>query len=627
MSSYRNPYNGYSEEENGYGTQSGETDNGEDKFGTHRTQTTDWTSGKSKGNHVDIYGHHQQGSQSPLVIKPDKVARVRWSMGSEFLFSSWSFSLSLYSIWSLPISVARNGGLVFLLIYGLLALLVAGPVLLLEMFLGQYSGLSPIRLWIHICPLLSGVGYVICLVVAVRSVLELATLAWMGKAMLTLFTNKNISQNFFNEDILDQGDSGLENIGHFDSMLLLVLAIASLTTFVLVVAGTKAIGKVSILTVPACLMLIVTLTVRSCLAPGGPQGVLTLLNPDWTVLKDPTVWMEATGQLIFSLQLGLGAVSAYSRYNHYQHNIIKDVTIILVSHLVWVLLGTILTFSLLGAAHQSGNLSLHTQDPLLLVSMTGHDIWLAFITLVEKSFTTLDQGWLWAGFYFILLCLVAVTSLFGYLEVITSSLVSIHSSLPRLKPLITFCVLFTISLVDLVLVTQGGIEVYHLVSTYLPTWPATLICLLTVIAATLCHGTKYLMRDLSDMSNIHLPHWVTSHLSVSYYTTIPALLLASTCWTLYNLSLDHLLAPLSHFNLSLSSYPYFTLPLAWSLMALPALPLVAGGLFNLVWVRGGVPFDMHLKRIVKPTDQWYENEHLENVLAGPRGTEISTSKA
>lgn len=73
----------------------------------------------------------------------------------------------------------------------------------------------------------------------------------------------------------------------------------------------------------------------------------------------------------------------------------------------------------------------------------------------EKAFATLSYGWLWAGLYFILVItititfvfcqcferhcfhktsqviIVGVTSLFGYIEVITSTLVSIKPSYAR----------------------------------------------------------------------------------------------------------------------------------------------------------------------------------------------------
>merc|ERR1712076_290642 len=121
---------------------------------------------------------------------------------------------------------------------------------------------------------------------------------------------------------------------------------------------------------------------------------------------------------------------------------------------------------------------------------------------------TLSYGWLWAGLYFILVIIVGVTSLFGYIEVITSTLVSIKPSYARFKPLIAF----------FVLATQGGIHIYHLLSTYIASWPTLLFSLLTVVAALGCHGAGFLMRDLSDMSKFRLSHWVQAHLSVIFYS-------------------------------------------------------------------------------------------------------------
>ena len=97
----------------------------------------------------------------------------------------------------------------------------------------------------------------------------------------------------------------------------------------------------------------------------------------------------------------------------------------------------------------------------------------------------------------------------------------------RWQPLASLLVLALMFLAGLVLVTKGGIEVYHLLLTYVSNWPALLMSLLMVIAGVCCHGTKYLIRDMKDMSKLANPHWLSSHLSVSYYTTLPILLLVS----------------------------------------------------------------------------------------------------
>ena len=68
----------------------------------------------------------------PSLIKGDK-----WPGSLDFLASSWAFSLSLHSLWSLPLAVIQNGGLVFILVYIFLSLILGGPLLMLEVFLGK----------------------------------------------------------------------------------------------------------------------------------------------------------------------------------------------------------------------------------------------------------------------------------------------------------------------------------------------------------------------------------------------------------------------------------------------------------------------------------------------------------
>ena len=45
--------------------------------------------------------------------------------------------IGLHSLWSLPVAVVHNGGVVFLLVYFIMLALVGAPLLLLEMTLGQ----------------------------------------------------------------------------------------------------------------------------------------------------------------------------------------------------------------------------------------------------------------------------------------------------------------------------------------------------------------------------------------------------------------------------------------------------------------------------------------------------------
>ncbi len=69
--------------------------------------------------------------------------------------------------------------------------------------------------------------------------------------------------------------------------------------------------------------------------------------------------------------------------------------------------------------------------------MSGKGVWMVSITLVETSLSSISYGWLWAGIFFLFILLVALSSIFGYLEVRIPSLcmvtwrsLSLHLLLP-----------------------------------------------------------------------------------------------------------------------------------------------------------------------------------------------------
>ena len=322
---------------------------------------------------------------------------------------------------------------------------------------------------------------------------------WAGRGLFVLFSEQQIRDGFFHGEVLGRDGAGLEELGALAGTPVLVLAGTATATFLLAALGTRALGKLATLAVPAAFMLLVTLTIRACMESGGPLGITALMAPDWSAMASPTTWLEAAAQVVFSLQLGLGALTTFASYNKFQHNLVRDVLILTASHLVWVLLSLLLCLALLGVAHarQAINLTCLTApaacsaDP---VTITGTGVSLATITLIETSLASVSFGWLWAGLLLLLLLLTGLTSLFGFLEVLTSSVTAFRPSLLPYKPLLTFLLLLLLFLVDLVLATQGGVTVYHLLSTYISAWPALLFSLLTILATTLCHGTNRIVR-------------------------------------------------------------------------------------------------------------------------------------
>ena len=538
-------------------------------------------------------------SESDKSVKP-KVSV--WPSKYEYLSSTWSFTLSLHSVWSLPLSVLQYGGAAYLTVYITVLAIVGAPLLLLEMFLGQYSSLAPVQVYTHLCPLVAGLGLTTCIQAGVRAMLDTAVIMWSGQALWHLFSSEEIRDGFFYRDVLAKEDATLEHLGDLVAQLSLVLGVCCVTIFILSAAGIRSVGKICVMVVPACYLLLVVMVVRSCMCTGGLGGIMTLLTPDWSVMTSTSVWLEATAQVIFSLQLGTGAVTAYSSYNTYHHNIVRDCYTIIIFHLLWVILLILLTFSLLGVAHstQTINLTNLAQDPAIL-SITGQNVWLVAITLIETSLSTINYGWFWAGIFFIIIILVSISSVFGYIEILLSSVISYRPNILHLKPSLTFIILTIMFLLDLVLATQGGVHIYHLLLIYIYNWPSLLLSLFTVLTMVLCHGVSNVIQNISDICKVMLPHWFSSHLSVIYFSILPTFLMvsciidrylvllkniqASLVHNLEVLSSYHLLEPLSTFGLLL---PEWGMPMGWSLAFLPLSPLLFWALVHSIWGNRGV---------------------------------------
>merc|ERR1719431_1466641 len=237
---YRNPYDGYSEED---GTSQEEYGEARDQQGVYYTQqpaqvsTSGWSSdhsgaGQTRGQEGGgTYTRPTPSTSSSAMGTKARGGEV-WPRGSDHLFSCWAFTLSLHSLWTLPMMVVQHGGLAFLLIYTTLVMVLGAPLLLLELALGQSPALPPARLFRHLCPLLAGLGLAFTLLATLRGMLDLAVLMWSGQGLFHLFSSQAISEGFLSREVLGQEEATLQELGGLRNQVLLVLGIAALSTFV-----------------------------------------------------------------------------------------------------------------------------------------------------------------------------------------------------------------------------------------------------------------------------------------------------------------------------------------------------------------------------------------------------------
>jgi len=586
-----------------------------DSYDTEDTESEEmqtYPAGTGPSQYEGILPGHQLDSL-PMGGIQKKTVKNGWSRGADFFFSSLCFSLSLHSIWSFPHAVLKHGGATFLIMYLVLMLLLGLPLLLVELFLGQYSGQALIPMFRNLVPLARGMGFALCCLAVMRLLVDLSAAMWMGKLLIDIVTDKegfSESRNlFYNEVLKKPSESGLDDLGPLQPEILISLSVVVTVIYLFSVGGPRVLGKICGGLVIVTYGFMLTLIIRVSMNERGPSAVLAFLTPKWGVMTEPTVWLRAGLEVILSLQLGLGVQTTLSSYSRLKHNIVRDTAILGAAHLLWVLMATYLIFALLG---DSAKMDIQTMN----ISDIGNDkpsstpdgIWLVLITLIDGSLAKMNYGWLWAAFFLVLLLLVSISSLLGYVELLINCSLYKSLTLQRWRPLFLFLILAALFLLTLPMTTQGGIHPFHIFQIYSSSWPCLLFSLL-ILSCSLSHGPKHMLEDLSNMCQTKFSSWVSCHLSVLYYSLIPIFLMSCLGWKLYTLSLEHLTNSFKKFEVALPDE--WGVPLALGLSCLPILPLLLGALYHLTCGARGHKWSKHIKNSLRPTVSWHWQQNSE----------------
>jgi len=185
-------------------------------------------------------------------------------------------------------------------------------------------------------------------------------------------------------------------------------AIALTTVFmvltVTVVRGgiSGGIERITTLLMPVLFVLLLVLAGRALTLDGGLEGLAYLFSPDFSELSVPVV-MQALGQALFSLSLGMGAMITYGSYLSDKTNLWKaGVSVAGFDTLIAILAGLIIFPTLFSAGTDP------TAGPGLV-----------FVVL-PTIFTTMPLGSIVAVLFFALLAIAALTSTISLLEVVVS---------------------------------------------------------------------------------------------------------------------------------------------------------------------------------------------------------------
>ena len=245
------------------------------------------------------------------------MQRGQFSSRLAFIFAASGSAVGLGNIWGFPTNAAQNGGGAFVLMYFILAFLLAYPALMAELIIGRHTRANMVSALQSISSgqtakvvgRFVGIGGMVTagLILSFYSIVAGWMLAFMLEPITAILGQANLGQ-WLTEDSL------VRNVGFSAIFVLLTVLIIS--------AGVEqGIEKWSVRLMPSLFILMSVLIIYVLTQEGAVEGLKHYLIPDFSQITNPDLIVSAMGQAFFSMSLGVGTMLVYGSYIRADENL------------------------------------------------------------------------------------------------------------------------------------------------------------------------------------------------------------------------------------------------------------------------------------------------------------------
>ncbi|RUO73033.1 sodium-dependent transporter [Idiomarina ramblicola] len=323
-----------------------------------------------------------------------------------FILAAAGSAVGVGNIWGFPTQAASNGGGAFLLVYLIMIVLLAYPMLVAEITIGRIRRQNPIEALRNLSdkPFLRGSGaitgviglIVLSLILSFYAIVSGWLLSYMLAPLMVLvglpetaawFTEFSVSRNMA-------------------TMVFFML----LTIYVVRSGVNNGIERWSRRLMPLLFILLIGMSAYILTQDGAMEGLKMYLLPDFSTITDPNLIIRAMGQAFFSLSLGVCVMMTYGAYLSNSENIPKTAAWVAgIDTSVAFLAGLLILPAMFVA--QSNGVTIYAEDGTLLSADT-----LVF-TVLPAMFDALGYAGLFVSFgFFLLMVIAAITSSISMLE-------------------------------------------------------------------------------------------------------------------------------------------------------------------------------------------------------------------
>ncbi|WP_018023562.1 sodium-dependent transporter [Corynebacterium ulceribovis] len=342
--------------------------------------------------------------------------REVFSSRAAFLFAAIGSAVGLGNIWRFPYVAYDSGGGAFLIPY-LVALLSAGiPLLFLDYAIGhRFRGSAP-KSFRRIARWAEPIGWIQVGICFFITIYYAVIIGWA-----LLYSLKSVNKawgddpgTYFMEDFLKLDAVPVNSMEFVTPILIALVVVWAVTLGVLAFGVDKGIGKVSLVFIPLLAVLFIIIVAYAITLDGAVDGLNAFFTPDWSALRDSSVWIAAYGQIFFSLSVAFGIMLTYASYLKPRTNLTGAGLVTSFANSSFEVLAGVGVFSVLGFMAKSQGVGVEE------VASSG--IGLAFVAFPAViSELPAGIGPIFGVLFFLSLVIAGLTSLMSLVEVVVSS--------------------------------------------------------------------------------------------------------------------------------------------------------------------------------------------------------------
>jgi len=425
--------------------------------------------------------------------------RGTWGSRSQFILASIGSAVGLGNAWRFPGLAAKHGGGAFLMVYLLVMLVIGIPFLMMEISIGRKMHRGVPGTLRAIKKPTEPIGWFAVSNAFVISTYYAVVFAWVimmafaSYKFAGLTGDSEAASGIWATMIKTTGTTS--GYGTISLPVLGCLVIAWVLIYVCIRNGTGTVGKVVKYTVFLPVVCLVILAAKGIFMPGAMAGLTKFFVPDFTSLASAEIWIDAIGQVFYSLSIMMAIMVAYGSFLSEDSNVATDCIIIAFSDFAISVLSGIVLFTTMSGTGQLDN-------------MTASGIGTAFIVYPQSIVLLTKSGVANAIFAFVFyfcLCTLAIDSAFSIIEGVSTA-ISDKFKLSHKKTTLVLCIVA--SIISLWFITGAGLAWLDIVDNWCNAFSLILVGILEAITIGWLFDPHKVLKEVNrNTVGFKMPAW------------------------------------------------------------------------------------------------------------------------